>query len=61
MKTKQVRLTEKEQLAVLTMVSIEIQSNKETEELGIEPVLGTETLKALYKKLTGVEWEEGQA
>lgn len=61
MKPRQVHLTGKERLAVQTMLSLEIKSNKETEEMGIEPAFGTEMLKTLYKKLAGYEWEEGQA
>lgn len=58
MKAKQVYLTGKERLAVQTMLSMEIKSNKEAEEMGIKPVFGTEMLKALYEKLAGFEWKE---
>lgn len=58
MKPKQVYLTGKERLAVQTMLSMEIKSNKEAEEMGIEPVFNTKMLKALYEKLAGFEWEE---
>lgn len=58
MKPKQVRLTGKERLAVQTMLSMEIKSNKETKEMGIEPWFDTEMLKALYEKLAGFEWKE---
>lgn len=58
MKPKQVRLTGKERLAVQTMLSLEIKSNIEAEEMGIEPVFKTEMLKALYEKLAGFEWRE---
>lgn len=58
MKPKQVSLTGKERLAVQTMLSLEIKSNIEAEEMGIEPVFKTEMLKALYKKLAGFEWKE---
>lgn len=57
MKAKQVQLTEKELIAVRTMLSMEIQSSKEAEEMSIEPVFNTKMLKALYKKLAGFEWE----
>ena len=58
MKAKKVHLTGKERLAVQTILSLEIKSNKEAEEIGIEPVFGTEMLKALYEKLAGFEWKE---
>ena len=58
MKAKQVYLTGKERLAVQTMISLEIKSNKEAEEMGIKPVFKTEMLKALYEKLAGFEWKE---
>ena len=58
MKPKKVHLTGEERLAVQTMLSLEIKSNIETKEMGIEPVFKTEMLKALYKKLAGFEWEE---
>lgn len=58
MKAKQVYLTGKERLAVQTMVSMEIKSNIDCQEMGIEPAFDTEVLKALYKKLAGYEWKE---
>lgn len=59
MKSKRVELTHDEKIALQTMVSLEIKSNKKAEEIGItEPVWGTENLKALYKKISGHEWEE---
>lgn len=57
MKAKQVHLTGKERLAIQTMISMEIKSNIEAEEMCIEPVFKTEMLKALYKKIAGFEWE----
>lgn len=58
MKAKQVHLTGKERCAVQTMISLEIKSNIECKEMGIEPVFNTEMLKALYKKLAELEWTE---
>lgn len=58
MKPKQVYLTGKERCAVLTMISMEIKSNIDCEEMGIEPAFETEMLRALYKKLAGFEWKE---
>lgn len=58
MRAKQVYLTGKERLAVQTMLSLEIMSNKEAEVWGIEPTFDTEMLKDLYKKLAGQEWTE---
>ena len=58
MKPKQVYLTGKERCAVLTMISMEIKSNIDCEEMDIEPAFETEMLRALYKKLAGFEWKE---
>lgn len=58
MKPKQIYLTGKERLAVQTMLSMEIKSNNEAEEMGIEPAFKTEMLKDLYKKLAGFEWRD---
>ena len=58
MKAKQVYLTGKERCAVQTMISMEIKSNINYKEMGIEPAFETEMLKALYKKLAGFEWKE---
>ena len=58
MKAKKVYLTGKERLAVQTILSLEIKYKKEAEEIGIEPVLGPEMLKAMYEKLAGCEWKE---
>lgn len=58
MESKTVSLTHEEKIALLTLVSVEIKSDKEIEEMGIEPVFGTEMLKALYEKIAGYEWEE---
>ena len=60
MRAKQVYLTGNERLAVQTMVSMEIRSNIECKEMGIEPAFNTEMLRTLYQKLAGHEWEEGQ-
>ena len=57
MKAKQVYLTGKERCAVQTMISLEIKSNIDCKEMGIEPAFDTEMLKALYRKLAGFEWE----
>lgn len=56
MKAKQIYLTGNERLAVRTMISMEIQSNRECKEMGIEPAFDTEMLMALYCKLAGFEW-----
>lgn len=58
MRAKQVYLTGKERCAVQTLISLEIRSNMECNEWGIEPAFDTEMLKALYKKLAGFEWIE---
>lgn len=58
MKPKQVYLTGKERCAVLTMISMEIKSNIDCEEMDIEPAFETEMLRALYKKIAGFEWKE---
>ena len=58
MRAKQVYLTGKERCAVQTMISMEIKSNIEAEEMGIEPVFRTKMLKTLYEKLAGFEWKE---
>lgn len=58
MKPKQVYLTGKERCAVQTMISLEIKSNIDCKEMGIEPAFETEMLKALYRKLAGFEWKE---
>lgn len=58
MKEKQVYLTGKERCAVQTMISMEITSNRDCKEWGIEPAFETEMLKALYRKLAGFEWTE---
>ena len=58
MKPKQVYLTRKERCAVLTMISMEIKSNIDCEEMDIEPAFETEMLRALYKKIAGFEWKE---
>lgn len=58
MKAKQVYLTGKERLAVEAMLTLEIKSNIEAEELGIETAFGTDMLKALYEKIAGFEWED---
>lgn len=57
MRAKQVYLTGKERCAVQTMISMEIQSNLECKEMGIEPAFDTEMIKALYRKLAGFEWK----
>ncbi len=51
-------LNRKERCAVQTMISLEIRSNIDCEEMGIEPAFDTEMLKALYRKLAGFEWEK---
>ena len=56
MKSKQVYLTGKERCAVQTMISMEIKSNIDCENMGIEPAFDTKMLKALYEKLAGFEW-----
>ena len=56
MRAKQVYLTGKERCAVQTMLALEIKSNINCEELGIEPAFRTEMLKTLYQKLAGLEW-----
>ena len=57
MRAKQVYLTGKERCAVQTMISMEIKSNIDCEEMGIEPAFETEMLKTLYRKLAGFEWK----
>ena len=57
MRAKQVYLTGKERCAVQTMISMEIKSNIDCKEMGIEPAFDTEMLKTLYQKLAGFEWE----
>lgn len=58
MKAKRVSITNREQIILQTMIYMEIQKNKEVEELGLEPVNSTEELKALYKKIAGFEWKD---
>ena len=58
MKAKRVSVTSREQIILQTMIYMEIQKNKEVEELGLEPVNSTEELKALYKKIAGFEWKD---
>lgn len=58
MKAKKVSLTGKQRIMLRVLISMEIKSNKEAEKMGIEPEFDTETLKALYKELTGFEWEK---
>lgn len=60
MRAKQIYLTEHERLIVQTMVSLEIKSNINCKEMGIEPAFDTKLMKALYKKLAGRDWEEDQ-
>ena len=57
MRAKQVYLTGKERCAVQTMISMEIKSNIDCENMGIEPVFDTKMLKDLYQKLAGFEWK----
>ena len=56
MRAKQVYLTGEERCAVQTMISMEIKSNINCENMGIETAYRTEMLKKLYQKLTGLEW-----
>ena len=56
MRAKQVYLTGKERCAVQTMISMEIKSNIDCKNMGIEPAFDTEMLKDLYQKLAGLEW-----
>ena len=58
MRAKQVYLTGKERCAVQTMISLEIKSNIDCKEMGIDPAFDTEMLKALYWKLAGFEWRD---
>lgn len=58
MRAKQVYLTGDEKLIVQAMVSMELRSNIECKELGIEPAFNTEMLRTLYRKVAGYEWEE---
>ena len=60
MRAKQVYLTGNERLIAQTMVSLEIKSNINCKEMGIEPAFNTEILKDLYEKLAGRDWEEDQ-
>ncbi len=60
MRAKQVYLTGNERLIVQTMLSLEIKSNIKCKEMSIDPAFNTATMKALYKKLTGREWEDDQ-
>lgn len=57
MRAKQVYLTGKERCAVQTMISMEIQSNIDCENMGIAPAFDTEMLRDLYRKLAGFEWK----
>lgn len=57
MKAKQVYLTGEERCVMQTMIALEIKSNINCEELGIEPAFDTKMLKALYQKLAGLEWK----
>ena len=57
MRAKQVYLTGKERCAVQTMISMEIKSNIDCKEMGIEPAFDTEMLKTLYQKMAGFEWK----
>lgn len=56
MRAKQVYLTGKERCAMQTLISMEIKSNIDCQEMGVEPAFETEMLKALYTKLAGFEW-----
>ena len=58
MKPKQIYLTGKERCAVQTMISMEIKSNIDCENMGVEPAFDTEMLRDLYKKLAGFEWKD---
>lgn len=58
MRAKQVYLTGKERCAVQTMISMEIKSNIDCKNMGIEPAFDTEMLKTLYRKLAGFEWKD---
>ena len=58
MKPKQIYLTGKERCAVQTMISMEIKSNIDCENMGVEPAFGTEMLRDLYRKLAGFEWKD---
>lgn len=58
MKAKRVSITSREQIILQTMIYLEIQHNKEAEDLSIEPVNTTKELKALYKKIAGFEWKD---
>lgn len=58
MRAKQVYLTGKERCAVQTMIAMEIKSNIDCANMGIEPAFDTEMLKALYQKLAGFEWRD---
>ena len=60
MRAKQVYLTGYERLIAQTMVSLEIKSNINCKEMGIQPAFNTEALKSMYNKLTGRNWEEDQ-
>ena len=60
MRGKQIYLTGKERCAVQTMISMEIQSNINCENMLIEPAFETEMLTALYQKLAGFGWEPEQ-
>lgn len=57
MKAKEFYLTEREQIIIRTALSMEIQSSTASEELEIIPVFCTKELKALYRKITGHEWD----
>lgn len=57
MRAKQVYLTGKERCAVQTMISMEIQSNIDCENMGIDPAFDTKMLRDLYRKLAGFEWK----
>ena len=60
MRAKQVYLTGKERCAVQTMISMEIKSNIDCENMGIEPAFDTKMLKDLYQKLAGLKWKDDE-
>lgn len=58
MKAKHIQLTGKERIMLQTMIRMEIKSNIDCKEMGIEPAFETKMLKDLYRKLAGFEWKE---
>ena len=57
MRAKQISFTGHERLIMQVTITQEIKSSMASESLSIEPVFSVEELKALYKKISGHEWD----